>query len=98
MALPFNGGRVRFPVGSEFVDTYPSGKAIWRCSACGKVGPWQVGWGGYWSMLDEDDGLYADHGNGYPVWCSGPCEATVVASGACTPLQTPTVTRKRGGR
>jgi hypothetical protein len=92
MSLPFQGGRVRFPDG----DTrYPNGKHAWRCSWCGKVGPWQEGWGGYWSYRDEDDGLYADHGRGYPVWCSPECGAQVSASGACSELQQPTVTRRK---
>lgn len=90
--LPFNGGRVRFHDGD---DRYPDGKSHWRCSWCGRVGPWTDGWGGYWSFRQEDDGLYADNGNGYPVWCSPKCCAKVQASGACSPLVAPVVTRKR---
>jgi len=92
---PFKGGRVRFPDGD---DRYPNGKAAWRCAACGRVGPWQAGWGGYWSIREEEAGLYADDGAGYPVWCSGECATKVQASGACSAPRSPTVTRKRRGR
>lgn len=92
MALSFAGGRVRFPDG----DTrYPTGKHAWRCSWCGHVSPWSETHGGYWSLLQEDDGLYADHGVGYPVWCSAQCQQQVVASGACSPAQAPVAPRKR---
>lgn len=92
VTLPFNGGRVRFRDG----DTrYPDGRHAWRCSACGRVGPWTATHGGYWSYKDEDDGLFADHGRGYPVWCSEKCEVAVVASGATGPLAPPVVKRKR---
>lgn len=90
--LPFKGGRVRFATGEE---RYPSGGSPWRCSACGRVGPWTEGWGGYWSLRQEDDGLYADNGAGYPVWCSQPCYSVVLASGACSELKVVTMTRKR---
>lgn len=93
MALPFPGGKVRFPDG----DTrYPDGRHAWRCAACGKVNPWGPTWGGYWSYRDEDDGLFADHGRGYAVWCSAPCQSMLIAVGECSAalFSEPTVTRK----
>lgn len=93
MALPFPGGKVRFHDG----DTrYPDGRHAWRCAACGTVGPWQEGWGGYWSARDEDDGLFADHGRGYPVWCSAACCATLQAAGECSEVQAPVTVRRKG--
>lgn len=54
---------------------YPNGKATWRCAACGRVGPWTDGWGGWWSILDEESntGLLADDMTNHIVWCSQPC-------------------------
>jgi hypothetical protein len=94
MKLPHNGGRVR-DAGSGFPFQYPNGKSSWRCSWCGKVGPWREGWGGHWSALEEDDGLMSDHDNGLPVWCCPACQGQVVAAGACAPTRAPDVTRKR---
>lgn len=93
MALPFPGGKVRFPDG----DTrYPNGFHAWRCAGCGKVSPWQAGWGGYWSIRQEDDGLFADHGRGYPVWCGAPCHQILLVAGECSALPSPVVVgRKR---
>lgn len=93
MGLPFPGGKVRFADG----DTrYPDGRHAWCCAGCGKVGPWSEGYGGYWSARDEDDGLFTDHGRGYPIWCSPACQSILSAAGELSPLPHPvTVTRKR---
>lgn len=92
MALPFPGGKVRFPDG----DTrYPDGRHAWRCAGCGKVGPWQDGWGGFWSYRDEDDGLFADHGRGYPVWCGAACQNALMAAGECSALPQPVIVRRK---
>lgn len=93
MALPFPGGRVRFSDGNT---RYPDGRSAWRCAACGLVSPWMAGWGGYWSLLQEDDGLYADHGRGYPIWCSALCQEKLVKLGECSEVAPPvTVERRR---
>lgn len=93
MALPFPGGRVRFPDG----DTrYLDGRHAWRCAGCGKVSPWTERHGGFWSHLQEDDGLFADHGRGYPVWCSPECMNVLLAAGELSELPQLRVTRKRG--
>lgn len=95
MALPFPGGRVRFADG----DTrYPNGTHAWRCAAFGKVGPWTEGWGGFWSLLQEDDGLYADHGRGYSIWCSPACEADLAALGECLAVAAPVTVERRLAR
>lgn len=91
MALPFPGGRVRFQGG----DTrYPDGRHAWRCAGCGTVQPWGSTWGGYWSLRQEDDGLYADHGRGYAVWCSVACRDILIVAGECSGLPAPAVARK----
>jgi len=94
MPLPFNGGRVRNPE-TGLPWTYPTGFGAWRCSWCGAVGPWQDGWGGYWSPLQEDDGLMSDHGAGYPVWCGPTCAAKVAETGACARFEAPVFERKK---
>ena len=95
MALPFPGGRVRFPDG----DTrYPDGRHAWRCAGCGMVGPWQDGWGGYWSVLQEEDGLYADHGRGYPVWCGSACQLMLIRAGECSPVSDEVRVTRKGRR
>jgi hypothetical protein len=93
VALPFPGGRVRFPDGGT---RYPDGRHAWRCAGCGNVAPWSETHGGYWSLLQEEDGLFADHGRGYPVWCSVDCYKHLVDLGECSDARTGVVvTRKR---
>lgn len=86
---PFRGGKVGD-------NPYPTGKWAWRCAACGRVGPWADGWGGYWSVREEDAGLFADTGpKGFPVWCSPACMGRVIASGATNDAGSLVVTRRR---
>lgn len=94
-SLPFRGGVVPDCTGSY--PAYANGKNAWRCSACGKVGPWMPSSGGYWSLLDEENtGIIADaRPGGWPYWCSPECQGKVVASGATTELVVRTSPKRR---
>jgi hypothetical protein len=96
MTLPFPGGRVRFYGTNN--TRYNDGRHAWRCAGCGKVGPWQDGWGWYGSALQEDDGVFADHGRGYPVWCGSACMQVLIAAGECSSAPAEVRVTRKGRR